>query len=85
METLIIKPEGVCSREITVVYENGIILKATPVGGCQGNLTAVCKLIEGRKISEIIPIIDGIKCRGSRNGQTSCPDQLAQGLKKILN
>lgn len=84
METLIIKPQGVCSREMTITYEDGVIKSASVVGGCQGNLRGICRLIEGRKIEEIVPILEGIECRGSRNGQTSCPDQLAKGLKQVL-
>ena len=84
MEKLVIKPNNVCSREMTVEYENGVIIKITPVGGCQGNLTGVCKLCEGQKIEDVIKKLEGIPCRGSRTGTTSCPDQLAQGLKQLL-
>jgi len=84
METLVIKPQGVCSREMTIQYEDGVIKSASVVGGCQGNLRGICRLIEGRKIEKIIPILEGIECRGSRTGQTSCPDQLAKGLKQVL-
>ncbi|MCR5505506.1 MAG: TIGR03905 family TSCPD domain-containing protein [Bacilli bacterium] len=83
MSTLVIKPQGVCSREMTITYEDGVIISASVLGGCQGNLTGICRLIEGRKIDEIIPLLEGIKCRGSRTGQSSCPDQLAKGLKQI--
>ena len=84
METLVIKPQNVCSREMTVQVENGVIVKITHVGGCQGNLDGVCKLCEGLKVEEVIEKLEGIPCRGSRTGVTSCPDQLAQGLKQLL-
>lgn len=84
MEKMIIHPEFVCSREITVEHEDGIIKSVNFVGGCQGNTTAVSKLLVGRKISDIIPLLKGIRCRGSRTGQTSCPDQLAIGIEKQL-
>ena len=64
-----------------VVDDNGVISSAQVIGGCNGNLQGVCRLIEGRKADEVIDILKGIKCRGSRTGETSCPDQLALGLE----
>ena len=48
-----------------------------------GNLQGLCKLIEGQKAEVIISKLQGIKCRGSRTGETSCPDQLARGLANL--
>ena len=84
MEKVIITPKNVCSRQIEVEHENGIIKHVKFVGGCQGNTQGVAVLLEGRKINEIIPLLEGIKCRGSRTGETSCPAQLAEGLKEAL-
>ncbi len=84
MEKVIITPKNVCSRQIEVEHENGIIKHVKFVGGCQGNTQGVAVLLEGRKIDEIIPLLEGIKCRGSRTGETSCPAQLAEGLKEAL-
>ena len=67
-----------------VVDDNGVISSAQVIGGCNGNLQGVCRLIEGRKAEEIIETLKGIKCRGSRTGETSCPDQLALGLEANL-
>ena len=83
METLTIKPQNVCSREMIVRHEDGVIVDVQIIGGCQGNTQGVCALLKGRKIDDVIPILEGIKCRGSRTGETSCPDQLAKGLKTI--
>lgn len=84
METLVIKPENVCCRQMTVEVEDGVVKKITPVGGCQGNLTGVCTLCVGMKVKDVIAKLEGIQCRGSRTGATSCPDQLAKGLKQLL-
>ena len=82
MNVVTFKPNNVCTREMTVEYDDsGLITKASVVGGCNGNLQAVCRLIEGRNIDSVISTLKGIKCRGSRTGQTSCPDQLALGLE----
>ena len=80
----IIQPQNVCSRQIIVDHENGVIQHVQFIGGCQGNTQGVAALLVGRKIDDIIPLLEGIKCRGSRNGQTSCPQELAVGLKNAL-
>ena len=82
MKTVTFKPNNVCSREMTIVYDdNGVIVNAQVIGGCNGNLQGICRLIEGRNIDDVIKTLKGIKCRGSRTGETSCPDQLALGLE----
>ena len=81
MEKITFKPNNVCSREMIIEHENGVIVRATIVGGCMGNTQGVCRLIEGMKIEDVITKLKGIKCRGSRTGETSCPDQLALGLE----
>ena len=80
METLIIQPKNVCSRKMTIEHENGVIVHASVEGGCRGNLQGICRLIEGMKIEQVISRLQGIQCR---NG-TSCPDQLANGLKELV-
>lgn len=77
-------PQGVCSRSLKITVEDGIVKSLEVVGGCPGNLQAVTKLVEGMKVEEVIKRLDGIKCRGSKNGATSCPDQLAKALKKSI-
>ena len=84
MRTVSIKPENVCSREMIIdIDDNNIIVHAKVIGGCMGNLQGLCRLIEGMKVEDVINKLKGIKCRGSRTGETSCPDQLAQGLKNL--
>lgn len=77
------KPQNVCSRSMKITVEDGIVLSLEVIGGCQGNLRGISKLVEGMKIDDVIARLDGIVCHGSRSGQTSCPDQLAQALKSI--
>ena len=80
----VIKPQNVCSREITVEHEDGIIKSVKFVGGCPGNTLGVATLLVGKRIDEIIPLLENIKCPGSRTKDTSCPAQLALGLKSAL-
>ena len=73
-------PQGVCSTQIIVEVEEGIIKKLTVENGCHGNLQGISKLVEGMKIEEVIKRLEGINCRGRG---TSCPDQIAKMLKQI--
>ena len=84
MEKIIIYPQNVCSRMMEVEHEDGVIKNVVITGGCQGNTRGLSALLIGRKIDDIIPILKGIECRGSRTGKTSCPDQLAIGLEKNI-
>ena len=85
MQVITFKPNNVCSREMTIeVDDNGVITRAQVIGGCNGNLQGICRLIEGMKIDDVISRLKGIKCRGSRTGETSCPDQLVLGLEANL-
>ena len=85
MKTISFKPSNVCSREMSLdIDDNGVIVKANVIGGCNGNLQGICHLIEGMKAKDVISKLKGIKCRGSRTGETSCPDQMAIGIEQAL-
>ena len=71
----------VCSSDIDVEVDNGIIRKIEFTGGCHGNLQGVAKLAENRPVEEVISLLKGIRCNGK---PTSCPDQLATALQKYL-
>lgn len=74
-------PSGVCSKKMVVECdENEVITKVQIIGGCPGNSIGVSKLCLGRKIDEVVGILDGVKC-GMKS--TSCPDQLSKALKKL--
>lgn len=75
------KPEGVCSREMILEIENGIIKSLKIVGGCDGNTKGISKLVVGMKVEEVIEKLKGINC-GFKG--TSCPDQLAIALEKYI-
>ena len=74
------KPQGVCSREMIIDVEGDVVKKVQIIQGCPGNTIGVSKLVEGRKIDEVIKLLKGIPC-GARG--TSCPDQLAIALEEI--
>ena len=71
--------QGTCSRKIEIDLDGDSIEKVEYIGGCNGNTQGVAALLKGMTIDDAIARLDGIKC-GFR--PTSCPDQLAQALKK---
>ena len=78
-------PKNVCSRRMLIeVDDNNVITSFKVEGGCNGNLQGISALVKGMKVEDVISKLDGIKCRGSRTGLTSCPDQLVQALKENL-
>ena len=71
-------PQGVCSQRMDVEVEDGKIQKVEALGGCDGNLQGIARLVAGMPVDEVIARLDGIRCGGK---PTSCPDQLAKALK----
>ncbi len=70
-------PRGVCSRKIDIELENGVVQSISFLGGCNGNLQGVSALCRGKRVDELIPLLQGIDCGGKG---TSCPDQLSLAL-----
>jgi uncharacterized protein (TIGR03905 family) len=73
---------GTCSKSIEFEIEDGVIRNVSFYGGCNGNLKAISKLVEGKDPAEIANILKGNTC-GFR--QTSCADQLARAIEKALS
>ena len=74
-------PKGVCSRKISFDLEDGKLSGVSFEGGCNGNLKAISKLLEGQSAAEAVRILKGNDCNGRG---TSCADQLAQAVEKAL-
>lgn len=74
-------PQGVCSQHIHVEMEDGIIRNVEFYSGCNGNLQGISRLVKGMRAEEAVEKLKGIRC-GYKS--TSCPDQLAQGLERML-
>ena len=73
--------QGTCSKLIDVTAdENDIIQQVFFLGGCNGNLQGISTLVRGQKIDEVVSKLSGMRCGVKR---TSCPDQLAEALKKL--
>lgn len=74
-------PCGVCSRQIEVAVEDGIIRSVVFTGGCHGNTQGLAALATGMPVQIVIDRLRGIDCKGKG---TSCPDQLARALEQAL-
>lgn len=75
------EPDGVCSHRISLELEQGKIKQVEFLGGCDGNLQGICRLVEGMDAQEVIKRLKGLNCGRKA---TSCPDQLAHALEMAL-
>lgn len=72
------RTKGVCAMEIKFDIDNDVITNVSFVGGCNGNLKAISKLVDGMKVDEIEDKLLGNTC-GMKG--TSCADQLAKAVR----
>ena len=79
--TIDYKTKGTCSRQMIVDVEDGVVRAVKIVGGCDGNLTGISKLVVGMKVEDVVDRLSGIRCGAKA---TSCPDQLATALRQAL-
>ncbi len=71
----------VCANNITFDIEDGKLHNVQFFGGCNGNLKAIGKLLEGQDAQRAADILRGNDCGGRG---TSCADQLAVAIEKAL-
>lgn len=71
------RPSRVCSSQISFDLENGRLYNVAFVGGCNGNLKAIGKLVEGMEAEKVVSLLQGNTC--GRN-DTSCADQLTRAI-----
>ena len=72
------KTSGVCSQVIDFDIDGDVITNVSFTGGCNGNLKAVSKLVDGFTVEQIESKLKGNTC-GRRD--TSCADQLALAVR----
>ena len=71
-----------CSRETLITLNEDHTIESIQVmGGCNGNLKGISSLLQGMKAEDAIARMEGTTC-GPR--PTSCPDQIAQNLRRAL-
>ena len=73
------KPHGVCPMRISFDLEGDTVHNVSFTGGCNGNLQAIPKLVEGLTVEQVEEKIGGISCNGR---PTSCGDQLAKACRE---
>ncbi len=76
------RTKGTCSREISFELDGDRVKNVHFVGGCDGNLKAVSKLVDGMSVAQIEALLRGNTC-GPRS--TSCADQLAIAVREAYD
>ena len=74
-------PKGVCPRAIEFEIEDNTVRNVRYTGGCNGNLQALGRLVEGMKVEDVVSKLEGTHCGMKK---TSCADQLVAGLKEAI-
>jgi len=82
MKHFVYRTSGTCSTKIEFDLDGDIVRNVRFTGGCNGNLKAIPRLIEGTDAAEVINRVKGVTC-GFRN--TSCADQLSRALEQALS
>ena len=76
------KTKGTCAQQIDFDIDGNVITNIQFYGGCNGNLKAISKLLEGATVEEIESKLLGNTC-GPRS--TSCVDQLARAVREAYD
>ena len=77
------KPSGVCSVNINFDLDSEHrIHNLSFTGGCDGNLKAIGRLLEGQDARHAADVLRGNDCKGRG---TSCADQLAKAIDDFIN
>lgn len=71
-----------CSRKILFDLDGDVVSNIEFIGGCNGNLKAISKLVDGWTVDKIESYLKGNTC-GTR--PTSCADQLATAVRKAYD
>ncbi len=76
------KTRGVCAVKIEFDLDGDVVRNIRFLGGCDGNLKAISKLVDGMTVDQIES-----KLRGNTCGRkpTSCADQLARAVREAYN
>lgn len=75
------KTKGTCSTQIDFDLTDGRISELKFTNGCNGNLQAISKLVDGLPAEEVAEKLRGIRC-GFKD--TSCGDQLAKACEEAI-
>ena len=82
LKTIQYRTPGTCCALMNIVLDDNRIVDVEFIGGCNGNLQGIRKLIIGMDIDDVAQKLQGIRC-GAK--PTSCPDQLSRCLIEYKN
>ncbi|MCI8517655.1 MAG: TIGR03905 family TSCPD domain-containing protein [Hungatella sp.] len=77
-----VKPQGVCPSKISFDLNGNVVTNVSFTNGCNGNLKAISKVIDGMTVEQIEGYFRGNTC-GKKN--TSCADQLARVVRQAYD
>ena len=72
----------VCASSIDFDLEGDVVKDIVFHGGCNGNLKAISKLVDGWTVQQIEDKLKGNTCG---HKPTSCADQLARAVRKAYD
>ena len=76
------KTHGTCSNYILFELDDEKRLHTVRfIGGCDGNLKSISRLVEGHDAKEIADMLSGVRC-GFK--ETSCGDQFSRAIQEAL-
>ena len=76
------RTRGVCASQISFELEGTTVTNVQFFGGCNGNLKAIAKLVEGMDAEKVIELLSGNTCGFKK---TPCADQLTVALREALD
>lgn len=74
-----VKPKRVCPSALSFDLEGNVVRNIEFTDGCNGNLKAVSKLVDGMTVEQIEAALKGNTCG---KNTTSCADQLAIAVRE---
>ena len=72
------RTKGTCAVQITFDIDGDVITNVSFLGGCNGNLKAISRVVDGMTVSQIENYFSGLTC-GMKS--TSCSDQLSKAVR----
>lgn len=76
------RTKGVCSTQINFDLEGDVVRNVEFISGCNGNLKAISKLVDGMTVDRIEEVLKGNTCGWK---PTSCADQLAIAVRQAYD
>ncbi len=75
-------PKGICPVKIEFDLDGDVVSDIVFTGGCNGNLKAISKIVDGWTVDAISDAFTGNTCGFKK---TSCADQLAAAVTAAKN